>query len=116
MMYYRFKTFTTSYYFPRLDVKLQYMYGLYSPYGGRLSKIYWWLFRHVKAVRRMSAIDENELDFPYKTIKETDGNDTLMSFNMGSPGVEQKYLFWDMIGLWVCRFLLSSQRSQELWN
>lgn len=90
MMYYRFKTFTTSYYFPRLDVKLQYMYGLYSPYGGRLSKIYWWLFRHVKAVRRMSAIDENELDFPYKTIKETDGNDTLMSFNMGSPGVEQK--------------------------
>ena len=90
MMYYRFKTFTTSYYFPRLDVKLQYMYGLYSPYGGRLSKIYWWLFRHVKSVRRMSAIDENELDFPYKTIKETDGNDTLMSFNMGSPGVEQK--------------------------
>ena len=87
---YRFKTFTTSYYFPRLDATLQYMYGLYSPYGGRLSRIYWWLFRHVEAVRKMSSVDENELDFPYKRIKETDGNDTLMSFNMGSPGVEQK--------------------------
>lgn len=34
MKFYRFKTFTTSYYFPRLDAGHQYMYGLYSPYGG----------------------------------------------------------------------------------
>lgn len=87
---YRFKTFTTSYYFPHLDTTLQYMYGLYSPYGGRLSKIYWWLFRHVRMVRMLSGVNENQLGFPYKKIKETDGNDTLMSFNMGSPGVEQK--------------------------
>ena len=26
----------------------------------------------------------------YSKIKASDGNDTLMSFNMGSPGVEQK--------------------------
>ena len=90
MKYYRFKTFTTSYYFPHLDSSLQYMYGLYSPYGGRLSKIYWWLFQHSSFVRSLTSVNEKDLEFPYSKIKVTDGNDTLMSFNMGSPGVEQK--------------------------
>lgn len=90
MKLYRFKTFTTSYYFPRLDSSLQYMYGLYSPYGGRLSKIYWWLFQHSSVVRSLTSVNEKDLEFPYSKIKASDGNDTLMSFNMGSPGVEQK--------------------------
>lgn len=90
MKLYRFKTFTTSYYFPHLDSSLQYMYGLYSPYGGRLSKIYWWLFQHSSFVRSLTSVNEKDLEFPYSKIKVTDGNDTLMSFNMGSPGVEQK--------------------------
>lgn len=90
MKLYRFKTFTTSYYFPHLDSSLQYMYGLYSPYGGRLSKIYWWLFRYSSFVRSLTSVNEKDLEFPYSKIKASDGNDTLMSFNMGSPGVEQK--------------------------
>lgn len=90
MKLYRFKTFTTSYYFPHLDSSLQYMYGLYSPYGGRLSKIYWWLFQHSSVVRALTSVNEKDLEFPYSKIKASDGNDTLMSFNMGSPGVEQK--------------------------
>ena len=90
MKYYRFKTFTTSYYFPHLDSSLQYMYGLYSPYGGILSKIYWSLFRNIRLVRLLSSVYESKLDFPYTKIKAADGGDTLMSFNMGSPGVEQK--------------------------
>lgn len=90
MKLYRFKTFTTSYYFPHLDSSLQYMYGLYSPYGGRLSKIYWWLFQHSSVVRSLTSVNEKDLEFPYSKIKASDGNDTLMSFNMGSPGVEQK--------------------------
>lgn len=90
MKYYIFKTFTTSYYFPHLDSSLQYMYGLYSPYGGRLSKIYWWLFQHSSVVRSLTSVNEKDLEFPYSKIKASDGNDTLMSFNMGSPGVEQK--------------------------
>ncbi|WP_297007578.1 phosphotransferase [Prevotella sp.] len=35
-------------------------------------------------------MNEKDLEFPYSKIKASDGNDTLMSFNMGSPGVEQK--------------------------
>lgn len=90
MKYFRFKTFTTSYYFPKLSSSFLYMYGLYSPYGGMLSKVYWALFRNIRLVRLLSSIDESKLDFPYTKIKAADGGDTLMSFNMGSPGVEQK--------------------------
>lgn len=100
MKFYRFKTFTTSYFFPSLASHQQYMYGLYSAYGGRLSKIYWWLFRHSGVVRSFSAVDESRLNFPYRLIREADGTDCLMSFNMGSPGVEQKIsiLGWDNVG------------------
>lgn len=90
MKYYRFKTFTTSYFFPDLAKDQQYMYGLYSPYGGRLSQIYWYLFRNCKMVRGLIQVKEEDLPFPYDTIRNADGTDSLMAFNMGSPGVEQK--------------------------
>lgn len=90
MKFYRFKTFTTSYYFPDLYKSQQFMYGLYSAYGGRLSKIYWLLFKKYKLVRLLTCIDEKDLPFDYQYIKAVDGKNSLMSFNMGSPGVEQK--------------------------
>ena len=90
MNYYRFKTFTTSYYFPVLNNDQQYMYGLYSPYGGKLSRIYWWLFKNCNLVRSLTAVSEDKLSFPYVEIKGIDGTDCLMAFNMGSPGIEQK--------------------------
>ena len=90
MKYFRFKTFTTSYYFPQLNTDQRYMYGLYCPYGGKLSRLYWWLFRKNRLVRYLTAVKESELPFPYDVIKLADGTDCLMAFNMGSPGVEQK--------------------------
>lgn len=90
MIYFRFKTFTTSYYFPTIQAHQQYMYGLYSAYGGKLSKIYWNLFKKYNIVKVLTAVSEAKLPFPYHLIKETDGTDCLMAFNMGSPGIEQK--------------------------
>lgn len=90
MTYYRFKTFTTSYYFPNLNESQKYMYGLYSAYGGKLSKLYWNLFQRWRIVRVLTTVKEKNPGFPYQLIKEADGTDCLMSFNMGSPGVEQK--------------------------
>lgn len=97
MKYYRFKTFTTSYYFPDIDSSKAYMYGLYSPYGGKLSKLYWCLFRKYKCVRLLTSVKEEDLEFPYRQIKTLTGADTKLAFNMGSPGVEQKIsmLGWD---------------------
>lgn len=90
MVYNKFQTFTTSYYFPPMGTEHQYMYGLYSAYGGILSKTYWWLFRHSAFVRRFTEVDESVLPFAYADICRMDDSDSLMAFNMGSPGVEQK--------------------------
>lgn len=66
------------------------MYGLYSTYGGKLSRIYWWMFRHCSAIRAINSIKEQALPFSYRLIQELVGRNSIMSFNMGSPGVEQK--------------------------
>jgi hypothetical protein len=90
MLYFRFKTFSTSYYFPNTTAETRYLYGLYSAYGGSLSKIYWWIFRNCALVRKLNTVKSEHFDFPYQKIGQLVGNNSLMSFNMGSPGVEQK--------------------------
>ena len=97
MKLYRFRTFTTSYYFPNPTKETRFLYGLYSPFGGILSKVYWTLFKNLRFVRCFSSIDTKKVDFPYAKIRDIDGTDSILSFNMGSPGVEQKIsiLGWD---------------------
>lgn len=90
MKLYRFRTFTTSYYFPNITKETRFLYGLYSPFGGILSKVYWALFKNFRLVRCFSGIDTKKVDFPYTKIMDVDGTDSILSFNMGSPGVEQK--------------------------
>lgn len=90
MIYYRFKTFTTSYYFPKLKTYQQYMYGLYSSYGGFLSKIYWLFFKKSAFIRSLTSLRQDQLPLPFQQIKESLGLNTLLAFNMGSPGIEQK--------------------------
>ncbi len=90
MTYYRFKTFRTSYYFPEVDPKSKFLYGVYHPYGSLPVKLYWKLFTSCQWVRRWSAMKEEQMDFPYKTIRELCPSSAVMSFNLGTPGDEQK--------------------------
>ena len=90
MMYYRFSTFTTSYFFPEVTDATQFLYGLYSPYGGKLSRWYWYHFKRSHFVRILTAVREERLPFPYAQIRELAGEEVMLSFNMGSPGMEQK--------------------------
>lgn len=90
MTLYKFKTFTTSYYFPKIKKEEEWLYGLYSTYGGKLSRVYWLLFKNIAFVRWLNVVDVNKLSFPYKDICKLIGKDCIMSFNMGSPGPLQK--------------------------
>lgn len=90
MKYYRFSTFTTSYYFPEITEDIQFLYGLYSAYGSKLSRYYWQKFRQSPIVRALTSVNEQRLPFPYTTIREQIGMDATLSFNMGSPGAGQK--------------------------
>lgn len=90
MIYYRFSTFTTSYYFPEITKETQFLYGLYSAYGGKLSRYYWRKFRQSQFVRSLTSEKEERLPFPYTTIRNLVGDDAILSFNMGTPGEAQK--------------------------
>lgn len=90
MKYYRFSTFTTSYYFPEIDAETTFLYGLYSAYGNKLSRWYWRKFQQSRFVRSLTSIKEERLHFPYIQIRDLCGSEAIMSFNMGSPGEAQK--------------------------
>lgn len=90
MFLYKFPTFTTSYYFPRIEENYKHLYNIYSPYGNILSKLYWSLFKRFNLIRRISRVNINNLNFPYKTIINLVGKDKIISFNMGSPGIYNK--------------------------
>lgn len=90
MKYYRFKTFRTSYYFPKTDSRSKFLYGVYHPYGSLLVKLYWKLFTSCKWIRSLSAMEESQLDFPYRAIMKLCPSNAIVSFNLGTPGDEQK--------------------------
>ena len=95
-MLYRFKTFRTSYYFPEIKNEDKFLYNLYHAFGGKLSKAYWWMFKNSSIVRWINRVEPNKVDFPYVKIKSLCPPGSLVSFNMGTPGVEQKI---SMLGL-----------------
>lgn len=95
MNLYRFNTFRTTYYFPSIVNGQEFLYGLYTPYG-LMAKIYWWMFRHLSIVRKLNWVDSCNLDFQYNRIISLFPKDSILSFNMGTPGDEQKI---SMLGL-----------------
>lgn len=90
MTFFRFRTFRTSYYFPHMTEDMKFMYGLYAVYGGKLSRLYWWLFRNSKMVRWMNRVESAAVEFPIDRIVELEGKKSLMAINLGTPGIEQK--------------------------
>ena len=101
MSLYRFHTFRTDYYFPDWTKDNEFLFGLYHPYNRypvRLLavKLYWWLFRHCDLVRKKHIVINPDEHFPYSEITDLCPENSLMSFNMGTPGIERKI---SMLGL-----------------
>lgn len=113
MSYYRFSTFTTSYYFPEITDEIQFLYGLYSPYGGKLSRWYWQKFQQSPFVRSLTSVKEQRLPFPYATIRDIIGTDAILSFNMGTPGDGQKISILGYIPQMQKRFFAKFAQKQE---
>lgn len=113
MKYYRFSTFTTSYYFPEIDHDTMFLYGLYSAYGNKLSRWYWRQFQHSQFVRSLTAVKEERLPFPYARICELCGEEAIMSFNMGSPGDAQKISMLGYVPTSQQQFFAKYSQKQE---
>lgn len=95
MNLYKFQTYRTTYYFPDPVNGCEFLYGLYHPYNRfplRLFavKIYWWLFRHCGIFRSRKKVQEPDAEFPFSSIMQFCPEGSVVSFNMGTPGPEQK--------------------------
>lgn len=95
MILHRFHTFRTDYYFPSPVKGGAFLFGLYHPYNQnpiRLAaiRLYWWLFRHCSLVRRRFAVENADDEFSYTQIMRLCPKGSVVSFNMGTPGPEQK--------------------------
>lgn len=97
MTLYKFKTFRTSYYFPSFTKEREILYSLYTPYGGNvIVKLLWWAFKHVAPLRWLMKCGNPDAEFPYNKIMALCPKGSTMSYNMGTPGEEQKI---SMLGL-----------------
>lgn len=90
MKYYEFRTRRTSYFFPPEAEEHPFLFGLYTPYGGKMVRRLWDMFRQRGWVRRLMQRDEKRLPFPYQDVQKAIGGESILAFNMGTPGPEQK--------------------------
>lgn len=77
------------------------MFGLYhafnkSPVRRCAIKIYWWLFRNSRLVRGRFLVPAPDNEFPFSRIMGMMPKGSVVSFNLGTPGPEQKI---SMLGL-----------------
>lgn len=89
MKLYRFKTRTTSYFFPERTKKSKFIYSLYGNYGGVIAKIYWWLFNHCALLRSLNKVECEKID-DFQLIKELLGENPVFGVNLGTPSPDQK--------------------------
>lgn len=89
MIFYRFKTKTTSYFFPKLTKKSRFIYSLYGNYGGVVAKLYWWLFLHCSLVRYLNRVESSSVQDVelLQTLLEAD---SVFGINYGTPSPDQK--------------------------
>ena len=101
MTLYKFHTFRTDYYFPAPVKGGAFLFGLYHPYNQSKLRllaihIYWWLFKNCSTLRNNYRVLNPDNEFPCSIIMSLCPKDSIMSFNLGTPGNEQKI---SMLGL-----------------
>lgn len=89
MTLYRFKTRTTSYFFPKLTKKSRFIYSLYGNYGSVVAKLYWWLFLHCSLVRYLYRVESSSVQ-DFELLQSLLGTDSIFGINFGTPSSDQK--------------------------
>lgn len=111
MTLYRFKTKTTSYFFPKLTKKSRFIYSLYGNYGGVVAKLYWWLFLHCSLVRYLNRVELSSVQ-DFELLQSFLGSDSVFGINYGTPSPDQKksILGYDGVGR---RFFAKLSRKEN---
>ena len=115
MILYRFKTKTTSYFFPKLTKNSRFIYSLYGNYGGVVAKLYWWLFLHCSLVRFLNRVESFSVqDFEF--LQTLLGAETVFGINYGTPSPDQKksILGYDWAGMHLFAKLSRKENAKKL--
>ncbi len=89
MSYICFHPLKLQYFFPERFSHFPSFLSFYKPYtfAGQFA---WWLWRRSGLLRNFCRVEDIEKYVPEKIIRNILGEDTLLSFNLGTPGPEQK--------------------------
>ncbi len=89
MRYYYFNPFSKQYYFPKGFRKYPVLLTLYQPYKVT-AKLMWSVWLHTSPIRYIFSITHPEKLFPVNQIGKFIDQNSILAFNKGSEGVEQK--------------------------
>ena len=89
MVFFRFKTFKCTYYFPELTAENRFIYSLYGNYGGKGAHLVWWLFCHSAPLRWLWRVRGEEIE-GLPLLQSLLGDDVVFGVNMGTKGPDQK--------------------------
>lgn len=89
MIYYKFRTLVTSYFFPQIDKNASFIYFLYGNYGNIIAKLYWWLFTHSSFIRTLTKVDSSDIE-DFEILNKLIGTNSIFAINYGTPNNEQK--------------------------
>lgn len=115
MTLYRFKTRTTSYFFPKLTKKSRFIYSLYGNYGSVVAKLYWWLFLHCSLVRYLNRVESSSVQ-DFELLQSLLGANSFFGINYGTPSPDQKksILGYDGVGRRFFAKLSRKENAQKL--
>ena len=96
MKYFFIHPFKPQYFFPKGFKKHKVFISFFKPYSS-IGKISWALFRNFAVYRILFRKTNIEVFIPENAIRKIIGAESLMTFNTGTPGPEQKItgLGWD---------------------
>ena len=89
MRYFYFNPFTKQYYFPEGFQKYPLFTSFYKPYK-MIARITWLIWRNSSLLRYLSTTIHPENYLPFEQIKQFVPSDSILAFNLGSTGIENK--------------------------
>lgn len=89
MSYYYFNPFSKQYYFQEGFHRHPFFFTLFQPYS-IIAKLSWWIFKKCTFVRVFFIEKYPKEKLPIENIREHITNDSIMAYNLGTPGEEQK--------------------------
>lgn len=89
MKYYYFNPFSKQYYFPACYKQYSLFKSFYHPYTFK-GRIMWFVWNCISFFSSFFSVKGIECFFPIENIIKHISSDSILAFNLGTPGVEQK--------------------------